>query len=103
MGLLFLEEHVDLLAGRAVNPGIGEAGLPVEQMLVLLGETAEGVALQGVALDVVYPLFDLPLVPRHSGLGGQDHRAVVLTERFDLWMYVRIIPVRLLDGRLEVV
>ena len=58
---------------------------------------------QGVVLDVVDALLDLPLVAGRVGPGGQKHGAVVLAEGADLGVELGIEPVGLLHGGLEVV
>lgn len=101
--LFLLEEQVNLLAGGAVDAGVGDPPFPVAEVLILLGQADERVALQGIVLDVIDPLFHLALVPRHPRLGRQNHRPVVLTEGLDFRVHLRIVPVRPTDGRLEIV
>src|SRR5271169_593155 len=101
--LHFLKELADLLADRAVNTGVGHRGFPVEEMFILLLQARETVALQPILLDIIDAAFDLPLVPRRARLRGQDHATVMLTERLDLGIQVRVVPVGLLDPRLEIV
>ena len=84
-------------------PGVGHGRFPLQQMLVLLLQAREAVALQAVVLDIAHAAFDLPLVPRRARLRGQDRHAVVLAERLHLGIQLRVVPVRLLDRRLEVV
>ena len=72
-------------------------------MLVLLLQAGERAALQRVVLHILHARFDLPLVPRHVGLGRQNHRAVVPAERLHLGRQLRIEPVGMRDGRLEIV
>ncbi len=93
--LRLLEELFDLLLGRAVNPLVGHLRLPVQEELVLLGQAREDPPLQGVPLHVLHAAFDLALVPRRVRLGGQEHRAVVLGERLQLGMDLRVVPVGL--------
>ena len=76
---------------------------PVQNVLVLLGQTSERTAPQSVALNVADTSFDLTLVSGHPGLGRQDHRAVVLTERLGLRMQIRIVPVLLTDRHLKII
>ena len=71
------EARAHLLLRGAVDPRVGYRPLPFEQVAVLIGETLEGSALEGVGLDVLHAAFDVTLVTRRAWLGGQDHRAVV--------------------------
>jgi len=92
-----------------VEKGVDVVGLylhPPEHALVLCEEqTPTGLDLHLIVDN--YNTHKHPKVKtwlkRHPRLGWQDHGAVVLTERLDLRMQVRIVPVRLRDGRLEVV
>ncbi len=99
----FLEGLLHLLAGGAVDAGVGHLRLPLQQMSILLGETGEGSALQGVALNVAHVALDLALVARGPGSGRQDHRAVVRAKRLDLRIQLRVVPVGLGHRGLEVV
>ena len=63
------EKRADLLADRAMDPGVGDGALPLGQERVLGGETGELPALQSVRLGKLYARLDLPLVTRHRGLG----------------------------------
>ncbi len=47
-GLFLLEEQVHLLAGRAVDAAVGDPLFPVLEVLILLGQAGECVALQGI-------------------------------------------------------
>src|SRR5207244_961557 len=67
----------DLSPRGAVDACVGDGAFPFRQVPVLLGETGEGVALEGVLLDVVDAALDLALVPGHVRLGRQENRAVV--------------------------
>ena len=59
-GGLFLGETLShLLARGAVNAHIRHGALPVGQVLILLGQGAEGAVGQGVGLDIVYVVFTL--------------------------------------------
>ncbi len=58
------EKRADLLADRAVNPGVGDGALPVGEKRVLRGETRKRAALERVGLRVFYAGLDLALVPR---------------------------------------
>ena len=75
----------------------------MHQMIVLRFQAWETMPLQSVVLDIAHAAFNLPLVPGRARLRGQDHHAVVLAEGLDLGIEVRVVPVRLLDRRLEVV
>ena len=98
-----LEELFDLLLRRAVDPLVRHLRFPVQEKLVLLGQAREDTPLQGVPLHVLHAAFDLALVTRRVGLGGQKHRAVVPRERLQLGMDLGIVPVGPRHGRLEIV
>lgn len=98
-----LEHTADLLPRRAVNPTIGDRGLPVRQMPILFVETGERPALQRVALDVTDAPFDLPLVPRRVWLRRQNHRAVVPGEHRQLRHQFGIEPIGMTHGGAEIV
>ena len=66
-------------------------------------QTGEVSRLEGIALDVVNALFDLPLVPRRARSCGPEENAVVLAEGADLRVELRIEPVGLCHGGLEVI
>ena len=70
----------DLTASGAMNPGVGNGQLPVQQEGILLLQAGEASCLQGIALDVVDAFFDLPLVTRRTGPSGPEDEAVVLAE-----------------------
>jgi hypothetical protein len=93
----------DLAAGGAMDPGVGDGQLPVQQEGVLLLQAGEASRLEGIALDVVDALFDLPLVPRRAGSRGPEDKAVVLAEGADLRVELGIEPVGLRHGGLEVI
>jgi hypothetical protein len=95
MELLFLEELMNLLAGRAVDAGVGDTLLPIPQIPVLLGQTGERATLEGIVLDVPDGVLDLALVPRRVGFGRQDRGAVVLAEGLNRRRQIGIVPVRL--------
>lgn len=97
------EERTELPADRAVDAVIRDVALPVLQESVLVGETGEASAAQGVVLDILDASLDLALVARDAGLGRQRRRVVVRTEGAQLRIDLRIKPVRLDQRRLEVV
>ncbi len=49
----FMEQLVDLLLGRAVNPRVGCGPFPVGQEAILLFDVVERAGLEGVVLDVL--------------------------------------------------
>jgi hypothetical protein len=101
---LDLGEHLaDLLAGRAMDAGVGHRGLPVQQIPVLVGQTGELPTLEPVCLDEFDSGFRLPLVSRSTRPRRQQGRAVMLAERLDLGVELRVEPVDLEDGGLQVV
>ena len=75
----------------------------MQQVIVLLDEAGERVALQAVALDVADAVLDLALVARHARLAGQRHNAIVLAERLDLGVDLGIEPVGMADCGAKVV
>ena len=93
----------DLAAGGAMDPGVGDGQLPVQQEGILLLQAGEASCLEGIALDVVDALFDLPLVTGRAGSRGPEDEAVVLAEGADLGVELGIEPVGLLHGGLEVI
>ena len=93
----------DLTARGAVDPGVGNGQLPVQQEGVLLLQAGEASALQGIVLGIVDTFLDLPLVTRRVGSSGQEDTAVMLAEGADLGVELGIEPVGLLHGGLEVV
>ena len=72
-------------------------------MLVLLLQTGGHTALESVTLYVIYTTFDLSLVAWRIRLCGQNHSAVMFAEGLDLGVDVRIVPVGILYGRLEII
>jgi hypothetical protein len=62
--LLLLKELSHLLTGRAMDAGVGDPGLPVEQMPVLLGQIGERAALEGIIFDVPDGVLHLALCLR---------------------------------------
>lgn len=100
---LALEHRAHLLAHRAVDPGAGDAPLPIGEEEVLLGERGERASAQRVVLGVFYARLDLALVFRSRGLGRHDDGVVVPGEVRHLGVKVRIEPVRVEDRGLQVV
>ncbi len=86
-----------------MNSRVGHTPLPELQVPVLGFQRSERVPLERVAFHITDAALDLALVPRRAGLGGQDHRTIVLTEREQLGIQLGIKPVGMRDGRLEVV
>ena len=93
----------DLLAHRAMDPGVGDRTLPKLEELVLLAEAGKLPALQRVVLDVLDAVLDLALVARHPGPGRQDDRAVMAGEVRELGVDLRIEPIGLDDAGLQVI
>ena len=79
-----------MAAGGAMDPRVGDGQFPVKQKGVLRLQTGEVSRLEGIALDVVNALFDLPLVPRRARSCGPEENAVVLAEGADLRVELRI-------------
>ena len=98
-----LEVAVHLLAGGAVDPGVRDTRLPLGQPAVLLAQAGKLASGQRVGLHVLDPGLDLALVARHRRFGGQDHHAIVGTELAHLGIEFGLEPVRLGDGRPQVV
>ena len=67
-----LENMTDLLAGGAVNAGVGHPVLPFQQMLVLFGQTGKDPSLERVGLHIFDARLDLAFVPRRIRLGRQN-------------------------------
>ena len=86
-----------------MDTGVGHRRFPVGQEAVLLGQTGEGAAAQGIALGIGNSAFDLALMPRGVGACGERDRAVMPAEGLDLGIQLRVVPVSPGDGRLEVV
>ena len=99
----FSEQPAHLFASGAVNTCVGYACLPVEKMLVLLLQAGERMALESVIFYVIYTAFDLSLVTWRIRLCGQNHSAVMFAKGLDLRVNVRIVPVCILHGRLEII
>ena len=97
------EVLADLTARGAVDPGVGHGQLPVQQEAVLLLQAGEASPLEGIVLNVVDTLLDLPLVAGRVGPRGPEHDAVMLAEGADLGIELGIEPVGLLHGGLEVI
>ena len=57
----FLEEFADLLLRRAVDALVRHLRFPVQQKLVLFGQTREDAPLQGIRFTYFTPLSILPL------------------------------------------
>ncbi len=72
-------------------------------MTVLFVEAVEDASLQAILLDIVDAPLNLAFVTRRVGAGRENDDPVVLAERFQLRIQLRIEPVRLLDRRTEVV
>ena len=100
---VLLEEFGDLLARRAMNAGVGDGCLPVEQVIVLLLQAAELMAFQRVLLNVIDTPFHLAFVARCPWFRRQQHGSIVLTETTQLGIQIGIVPVGFQNGRFEVV
>ena len=103
--LLFdrLELLTHLLLRRSVNPRVGDRPFPVKQVLVLLRETLERVALQSVVLRVLDAALDLALVLRGVRLRRKKRRAVVSGKGLQLRMHFRVVPVGPVHRRFQIV
>src|SRR5487761_2115417 len=99
----FREMFADVSTCRPVHSCVGHGLFPVAAILVLFLQADEALASQGVFLDVVHAPLDLPLVSWHIRTCWQEHRAVMFAEGADLRVDLRVEPIRLLHGRLEVV
>jgi hypothetical protein len=93
--LLVDEARSNLMAGGAVNAGVGDGGLPPGQIPVLFGQAGEDPALERIVLGVADAALDLALVAGRAGFGGEDDGAVVAGEGLDLRVEVRVVPVGL--------
>lgn len=72
---------------------VGDGCFRGMQMPVLIGQRSEGPSLEGVALHVANPAFDLALMPRRVWPCGQDGDPVMLGEGSDLGTELRVEPV----------
>ena len=81
-----------------MDPRVRYLRLPLEQVTVLISETAEPLALQGILLNVINTPFDLALMTWRVGLRWQEYRAVTL-----LGNCTRYSPIAPLQGSLWVV
>ena len=61
----------DLAAGGAMDPGVGDGQLPVQQERILVFQAGEASCLEAIVLNIVNALFDLPFVPGVRGRVGQ--------------------------------
>ena len=77
-----LKELADLPARGAVDTGVGDGGLPVQQVIVLLFQAGEGSILQAIILDLADLAFALTLVP---GRVPPDHLAINPAKRASSW------------------
>jgi len=98
-----LKRLAHLSSRRAVNTRVRNGSLPSQKIFILFAQTLEGLSLQGIVLNVVNAALDFALVTRRVGLGGKNRRVVVCAKCQHLRVDVRIEPVRLRDGRLQVV
>ena len=97
------EDLAHMGPGGSMDPGVGNGAFPVRQMPVQRGNRRELLPLEGVVLDEVDPFFDLSLVAGHIGLGGKQNDPVVATERGELRVKIRVVPVGPENGGLQVV
>src|SRR4051795_6782488 len=93
----------DVSTCRPVHASVGHGQLPVVEEPVLLLQGGEAPSSQGVFLDVIDAPLDLPLVAGRVGARRQEHGPVMFAEGADLGVDLRVEPVGLLHGRLEVV
>ena len=75
----------DLTARGAMDPGVGDGQLPVQQEGILLLQAGEASCLEGIALDVVDAFFDLPLVTRRAGSRGPEDDSRSARRRSEPW------------------
>src|SRR5206468_3231757 len=75
-----LETDDRLLAGRAVDPPVGDMERPPEEVPLQGRERVERSAGQGVVLHIADAAFDLPLGARASGATGPRRDAPILAE-----------------------
>ncbi len=86
-----------------MNAGIGHTVFPLQQKLVLFGQTLEQPSLERVVLHIFDPGLDLAFVAWRIGLGGQNDRLIMLGKRQDLGIKLRIEPVGLGDRRPQII
>lgn len=72
-------------------------------MIVLVSQTWKDVAFERVVLGVLHAVLDLAFVTRRIRLGRHERRAIMPSERLQLRMKLRIVPIGLRDGRFQVV
>jgi len=68
------KQLADLLFRGAVNPRVGDVRLPVQQVVVLVGQAAKLVARQGIILGVFHAVLDLAFVLGRVRFGGKEGR-----------------------------
>ena len=86
-----------------MNPRVGYPCFPIEQMLILLLQAREYTAFESVTLYIIYTAFYLSLVTWRIRFCGQNHSAVMFAKGLDFGMNIRIVPVGILYGGLEIV
>ena len=99
----FGEMFADVSTCGPVHASVGHGQLPVVEEPVLFLQGGEAPPSQGVFLDVIDAPLDLPLVAGRVGTRWQEHGPVMFAEGADLGVDLRVEPVGLLHGRLEVV
>ncbi len=82
---------------------VGNGRFPVPEIFVLFLEATKGPAFDRILFHVVNTSFNLAFVTRHPRLGRQQHRAVMFTERLQLWIQIGVVAVSFDDGRFEIV
>ena len=97
------KDLADLLAGGPMQPRVGHVLLPIGQELVLKDQAGERSSLEGVILDVIDAAFNFALVPGHIGARGPEGQTIMLSESPDFGVDVRVVPIRVLNGGLEVI
>src|SRR4051812_6929318 len=93
----------DVSTCRPVHASVGHGQLPVVEEPVLLLHGGEAPCSQGVFLDVIDAPLNLPLVAGRVGTRGQEHGPLMFADGADLGVDLRVEPVGLLHGRLEIV
>src|SRR5262245_26138234 len=86
-----------------MNALVRHTGFPIQEKLVLVGQTGEGTSLERISLDVFDATFHFALVTRRVRFRRQNHRAVIISKRLELGMNLWVVPIRLSDSCLEIV
>ena len=91
--LLVFKHLADLTLGSTVDPRVGDRRFPLSEVFVLFVEAVKRTPFERIVLGVLHARLDLAFVSRHVRFGGQNYYAVMLAERFNLWVELWFVPI----------